>query len=637
MLHRPAPEGPSSSAFGLGQPVNLAPMRIAVLSFNATDGTRESIARQMANYAAEIANGASEAEIGTMIPMRQEMVDGVPQVHLVTPGNALNEPSFVKEFMAQGQFDIFVDGLLDENRAGGGKLTVRFFKDNPDSPAESQDFGYLAGGEFEVIRGLIGMLLAHGGGKLPDGAEEDENLFGTSNSQAFLKFLEGYDVLQYIERAQGMVGPDFDPQPAMESLNEAIEGDKDWEAPFLVLTQLCRMCVQYRIGNAQMVEAALEGLTKSEPEDPRGWFALGEFYANLGNHEKASETMEKAAQLDPNEPAFLHRLAMSQLALGMPVNAERNLRKAAELENGEDLPSLELLSNVLTQTGRPHEVPELWHDVVRQNPQSGRAHARYAISLFQANRREDGIKAFEDALTTVEENAWVKRYYAPVLSEEGDVDRAMDFYEDCIDMAPADVPLLLEYARTLDKANRQFEIPEVLKNVLKANPDQNTAAQTQAWLLELEQPKRAEVVRAASEKAEQGDFDGAIKDLKPLTNWLGDYWKLWMVLATAYNQTGEHTEAESAARRILEMFPSCEPAYVELNNALGGQGKNEEAYALMQIALGNLPQSLPVALSTAVAAKRVGREEEARNLAQQIRQVAGEQEGLSEILAEIEK
>ncbi|MEZ5163011.1 MAG: hypothetical protein R2688_04535 [Fimbriimonadaceae bacterium] len=84
-----------------------------------------------------------------------------------------------------------------------------------------------------------------------------------------------------------------------------------------------------------------------------------------------------------------------------------------------------------------------------------------------------------------------------------------------------------------------------------------------------------------------------------------------MVLATAYNQTGEHTEAEAAARRILEMFPSCEPAYVELNNALGGQGKNEEAYALMQIALGNMPQSLPVALSTAVAAKRVGREDEA--------------------------
>ncbi|MEZ5163012.1 MAG: hypothetical protein R2688_04540 [Fimbriimonadaceae bacterium] len=141
----------------------------------------------------------------------------------------------------------------------------------------------------------------------------------------------------------------------------------------------------------------------------------------------------------------------------MPVNAERNLRKAAELEDGEDSPSLELLSNVLGQTGRLHEVPELWHDVVRQNPQSGRAHARYAISLFQANRREDGIKAFEEALTTVEENAWVKRYYAPVLSEEGDVDRAMDFYEDCIDMAPADVPLLLEYARTLDKANRQLK------------------------------------------------------------------------------------------------------------------------------------------------------------------------------------
>ncbi|MFX7914615.1 hypothetical protein ABTK35_20290, partial [Acinetobacter baumannii] len=83
-----------------------------------------------------------------------------------------------------------------------------------------------------------------------------------------------------------------------------------------------------------------------------------------------------------------------------------------------------------------------------------------------------------------------KRYYAPVLAGEDDTDRAMDFYEDYLDENPNDVGAMVEYAQTLQKAKREFEIPPVLKNILASNPDMDTKAQTQAWLIELEQPKR---------------------------------------------------------------------------------------------------------------------------------------------------
>ena len=90
----------------------------------------------------------------------------------------------------------------------------------------------------------------------------------------------------------------------------------------------------------------------------------------------------------------------------------------------------------------------------------------------------------------------------------------MDFYEDCLDETPTEIPVLIEYAQTLQKADREFEVPEVLRTILSANPDPNTRAQTQAWLLEIEQKKRTDIVEQAREKMDNGDFEGAIRDLK---------------------------------------------------------------------------------------------------------------------------
>jgi Flp pilus assembly protein TadD len=230
----------------------------------------------------------------------------------------------------------------------------------------------------------------------------------------------------------------------------------------------------------------------------------------------------------------------------------------------------------------------------------------------------------------------IKRFYAPYLAEKGELDRAMDFYEDCLDVAPTDVPLLLEYANTLQKAGRDFEIPKILRDVLQTNPDPNTRAQTLAWLIELEQPKRVESVVSAEKKMGEGDFAGAVRDLKPLRNWLADYWKLWAMLSAAHNRLGEAEEAEQAAKKLLELFPGCEPGYGELVSALSAQDRNDEAYQIMRFAAMNMPGALGVHVNLALAAKRAGHADEARSLARQIREAVGPNEELEPVLAEIE-
>ncbi len=597
-------------------------MQIAVLPFNAGPDTRPELARQFANFIVEIAQHHSKGNISAANYMAQVQEDGIPKLALINPSEALNEPEILAQMKGQAEIDKLVEGLLVENE-GAGTLTVRVWGHDLSSPERVEEFNFLPGGVYNALRGAIELLVAVGGGELPDLSDED--IFGTADQAAFLKFVTGYDALRYIEQAQGNVVSQFDPAPAMDLLLEAYEADKDWEGPFLVLLQTCRTMLAYRIGDPRGIEETLVKLTKLEPKDSRAWFSLGEFYEAVGNGQGAADAFEKAANLAPEESAIWHRLGRAQLMMGMPVNAERNLRKAADME-GDEKPSLDLLSDVLAQTGRVHEVPELWHAVVTSSPQNAKAHARYAMSLLANNKREEGIKVFENALESLDDNTFIKRAYAPILAQdEQEIDRAMDFYEDAIDEAPTDHGLLWEYAQTLARAGREFEVPETLRAILSSNPDPNLAANANAWLIEIEQPKRVEVVKAASEKAEAGDFESALRDLKPLRQWLGDYWKLWMVMASCYNQIEEYAEAEDCARRVLQMFPTCEPAFVELNNALIGQDKKQEAFQTMQIAFGNMSSSLPVAVAYASAAKSIGNADEARRITTQIREAIKQQ------------
>jgi Flp pilus assembly protein TadD len=609
-------------------------MKIAVLPFNAGPKTEPAFARQAAGFVGEVARQVSGHEINPVSYMARADEEGLPRFAHINPSEGLNERQMIEDFFTQSDADQVVDGLLVETEGGGGQLTVRWHERDKEEPTQ-KDYSYLPGGMLHALRSVVDDFVGSVGAALPDELKTDEGLFGTDDGQAFRNFLLGYDATQYVERAQGMVLQSFDPGPAMDALVKAVEADGDWEGPYLALVELARLCTVYRLGNAPTIERALKRLTELQKGDARAWYALGNLYSAAGDHDKSAAAFEKAHAADPKEPAILTRLGMEQMALRMPVNAERTFRKAVELE-GDDKPSMDHLANVLVATGRPHEVPDLWRSVVAANPQNAHAHAKLALTLAGLGKKEDAKKAFEAGIGTVEEPVVVKRYYAQFLASTEEFDRAMDLYEEVLDVAPTDVQVLGEYAQTLAAAGREFEVPKVLRDILAANPEPNTRAMTSAWLLELEQPKRVETVESATKRAEKGDFEGALTELSPLKTWLADYWKLWAVLASVHNNLHQYDQAELAARKALEMYPACEPVYGELCTALAGQGREAEAYELMKVALTNMPGSLIVAINYGLAAKRAGDREEALKMARRLREVTKDAENLRHILAEIE-
>jgi tetratricopeptide (TPR) repeat protein len=639
-------------------------MQVALLPMNAGPGTRATLARQISQFVAEVARNLTGKEIHGVNFMAQYDDGGVTRFAQANPSEGLNEPEMLRQFFDGAPMDAIVDGLLVESEGSGGNLTARIFRRGGDGPEQEESVAYLPGGFLAAARGLLKLACEASGAPLPSGIEDDVAIFGTHDSGAFTNFLVGFDAVQYIERSQGAVAREFDPGAGLDALMAAREADPDWEAPYMAAVRLCRACIQHRLGDAEKVRATLDALAAAEPDDPRAFFALGELDSTVGNVNAAVDMFEKAAaalerqtaSLEADEasasgaekeaaaaalegaradlPNILARLAVEQAKIGMPANAERNLRRAVELE-AEPKPATELLANLLASTGRGHEVPGLWRERAAANPKSGEVQAKYAAALIAAGQTAEGLRAFDDALGSVEDPFPVKRMYAGALAAQGEHDRAMDLFEDCLDASPADVPLLLDYASTLQAAGREFEVPKVLRDVLSANPDQNVRAQTQAWLIELEQPKRVEAVKNAADKAQSGDPGAAVTELRGLKNWLADYWKFWAVYASALNQSGEHKEAEEAGVRLLNLFPSCEPAFGELATALSGQGRHEEAYNFLRNAISGMPGSLMVAVNLALAAKRSGREDEAVALGRQIKAAAQGVQGLDEVFAEL--
>jgi tetratricopeptide (TPR) repeat protein len=623
-------------------------VKIAVLPFNTTEGTRPALGRQFANFASEIVRASSGIEVNTVNYLAQIDQDGEQRAAFVNVADTLVEREFIAPLFEQADVDLVMDGLLDQ-KEDKFTMTQRIHARDTEAAVFETTYEFDSIDLLKTLKSVIENLSKTAGVDAPKDID-----FGTDVPQSFISFVEGYDALQYIQQANGLVAREFSPDPAYESLLKALELDKDFLGPYETLCALARLCGQYRLGTFDAAEAALQKISTMLPDDFKAPYALGELFqgVNLGN--KASEAYEKSLNLHEagreaatkdgsleewllEKASIYSRLGIAQMSMGMPVNAELNFKKAIDLE-GPEKPSLQMLASVLQQTGRAHEIPALWKTQLDKFPDSPQLIVAYAVSLANADRIDEAVKLFESALERLKDDEllFVKRYYAPLLVNQEDLDRAMDFYEDCIDTAPNDIPLLMEYAQTLKAADREFEVPAILDSILASNPDPNVRAETLAWKTEITEPKRAEAVRSAEEKASNGDFDGAVRELRPLRNWLADYWKLWAVLAGAHNRLEQPEEAKEAAERLINLYPGCEPGYAEFMAALTSLGQFEEAYNLMRFAASNMPHSLGIHINLALAAKRAGHSDEAKALSKQLREAIGPNPELDPVFAELE-
>jgi len=629
--------------------------KLTFLPFNVGEPLRPAIGRQLANFLAEAYKNQPEVETNFVNFLTQVGTASEPAQAFVNLGSELNPTELLQNILEQSGADFAIDGTLNPID-GHSALTLRVSKPGV-TGAYVTEKTFEESETFDVVRWLVSEVAKGANIRLlPDFAEAME--FGTDNATSFQKFMLGFDAVNYVGQAGRQVAKEFDVALAFDDLYASVEADPDFLGPYDASLQLAVLCAQNNVGSFEIIEEKVKRLIGLVPDDYRAQYALGDIYQGTGRSQEAMGAYEKAIrQMESRREAKLKeqqadaevsvpdldsglytRLGILQQQSGMLANAERSYRKALELE-GPDKPTMQFMTPLLMGTNRGHEVVSMWKEVLDANPTSPEAWGRYAVSLVMVKRNEDAKKAFEEALAKTDGHVMIKRHYAPFLVSEGDLDRAMDLYEEVLEVAPNEVPVHVEYATTLENAGRLHEVPDALKKLLAVeNLDQDTKGQASARLFEIEQPKRIEVIVKAQGKMEAEDFQGAIADLEPVSNWMPEYWKVWAMLSTLYNRVQRFGDAENAARRVLELFPSCGPAYYELSTALFGQDRAEEAYQFLNQAIRARPQSPDIALSLAMAAKQTGRTEEAQNLARQLREAAGPGNlDIEQILTEIER
>lgn len=607
--------------------------KITFLPFAVSESVPAGVGRQLGNLIGSGFAGVEGVEYEGSMLMTQGADGTVAPAPL---SRELLSDDVVQRVLEHNVADAVVDGLL--SREGDAlSLTVRLTRRNGAPDVWHKDAPLVE------LKPTLGE--AHRWVSVQMGVEQAPALvIEDSDPEAFLKYLEGYDALVLAAQAEGGQAPRIDYLRGMDALMEALAIDAGLRASYFAAIRLANSLIHARLAPPGQIESRLKRLAEGNPEDPAVHRTMSDLYRMAGRTQDAINAMDKAVALAqasesvPREAVaeFLSHLGQLQLAAGMVANAELSFRRAAEMEPYPK-PSLDLLTELLFGTDRSHEAPGLWREVIDLAPEKPDAWIRYAGVLFRMERKEDAQRALEEGLEKTSGDALIKRYLAPLLAAEGQYDRAMDYYEDFLDEYPDHGETLLEYARTLSAAGREHEVADVLRRALEANSNQHVKAHAQAWLFELENPKRVEAMKVASEKVEGGDLAGAAEDLERLAEWMPHYWKAWAFLANLYNRLERYADAERAAQHTLNLYPGSEPTYLDLANSLMGQGRVEEADGLLTQLVNQGLATVPVLLTLLVAKKRLRRDDEARSLAALIREVVGP--GNSEVervLSEIE-
>src|SRR5580692_10334967 len=97
-------------------PGKLPFMKVAVLPFNAAEGTKPAYGRQFAGFAAEQLRAHADAEINTVSYLTQiQEQDGTTRTAFVNISEALLPYEQLKELFDQADVEIVMDGSLAQS------------------------------------------------------------------------------------------------------------------------------------------------------------------------------------------------------------------------------------------------------------------------------------------------------------------------------------------------------------------------------------------------------------------------------------------------------------------------------------------------------------------------------------------
>jgi len=364
----------------------------------------------------------------------------------------------------------------------------------------------------------------------------------------------------------------------------------------------------------------LEKAASAQPQALQPRVALARYQLTKGDKNKALTTAREAINAHPDNPAALDLLGTTQLALGDTTNALASYRKLVERQPGQAAPliklasaqivakditgarktlldalrilpgSLEaqmLLGSVELQGARYDEAHKLAKQAQQQHPNSPsgfilegdtafarkdypaalaafeRAHKlepsgalliRQLQVLTASQRAEEGEKRLAAWLAAHPQDAAIRATLAQSLINRGQHKAAVEQYLILNKSNPNNLVVVNNLAWALQES-RDSRAPAFAEQALKLKPDNPAVLDTLGWIL-----------------VQQGKTERGIKLLQQALSKAPDAGEIQFHLASAFDQSGDHTRAQRELERLLASgvaFPQEQEARALLKRLQG--------------------------------------------------------------------
>ncbi|MEP0765714.1 MAG: tetratricopeptide repeat protein [Fimbriimonadia bacterium] len=589
-------------------------MKIAVTPFATSSSASAAHGRQFAHLVGESLKaipGLQVMEVSFMARLQREdreervMVAGGP-----------HDAEWSRKLLEHLQADAVLDGLLE--MGDRLELTLRVTMAESEEPIERT----LSADRTEVADLIEQMLLESArmlGHESADVARALGASLRESTGEAVLALLQGWDALAYLRHVGDYLPEDADFEPAFDALVRAVRLDPDYLAPYEALIELTRQCVHLGPIHADVIERSLKTVNELCEDDWRGWYSLGDLYHRMNQDSLALECFEKSLKLNPAEPALWTRLGFTQSSLGLNAEAMKSFEEAISRESPlEPSPTAPAYASLLTKEGRPDEAHALWQRILDRDRTVAIHWINLAMSHESRGESDAALQVLEEALQAVDSPEQVHVHLARTYMHRESHAKALAHYEAAAEALPNQPGLAVELADCLYFCGRVSDAIRVLRDALAQDPGPPIRAALEARRMEMEEPEKLERFRQLTKRLMEGRDEAALFELEQVARWLGDYWPVWEVLARGFNRMEKAEKAEAASRRLLALLPQYPTAYGELAAALFAQGKADEAFRTFRQALRKLPYDPLVLANYGIAAKMLGRDEDAERAARSL-------------------
>jgi len=344
-------------------------------------------------------------------------------------------------------------------------------------------------------------------------------------------------------------------------------------------------------GNLRAASHQLETLLSAHPNQTSGWVELGRLYRQLGDRTQSLHAFQQAEKLSPNNPTI-------------PIDCAVELRELGEYDAAD----------------------QKLRSIIAAQPNSLLAHHHLGLLYKKQQKREDSIRAFEQALsiepTHISTNLQLavtykelgktdqakqklrfiltqspKHFHAllqlgALARDSENVEAALNYYQQAQQASPKRIEPPLQIAKTFSFCNRLAAAKQTLKDLLEDHPGDFRI------YLEL-----GHLGRKQGNYQEAADY---FEQAQQYTKQPTQQKNVAIQRAIALRDLGQYEASAQKLNEVLTQDPTYLPALQNLGIVYQKQQKREQAIACYQKALAINPQHLPSHLQLAATWRELG-------------------------------